>query len=131
MLHLIVRHPPRQPHFLWLKVILVSLLAGILGALIVVGATSGFSNIFPWGNQNGSDVKVASDQKGGNSLDGKSHKYKSVHEMIDDQAPAIVGVINEQRAQNLGDLLQGKSAKAEPTGIGSGVVYEKIMAMPL
>lgn len=117
--------PPRQPHFPWLKVILVSLLAGILGALIVVGATSGFSNIFPWGNQNGSDVKVASDQKGGNSLDGKSHKYKSVHEMINDQAPAIVGVINEQRAQNLGDLLQGKSAKAEPTGIGSGVVYEK------
>lgn len=117
--------PPRKAPFPWLKVILVSLIAGILGALIVVGATGGLSNVLPWGNHNGSEVNVANNQKGGNSLDGKSSKYKSVNEMIKDQAPAIVGVINEQRAQNLGDLLQGKSAKAEPTGIGSGVVYQK------
>ena len=32
--------------------------------------------------------------KGGNVLDGKSDKYKSVNAMIKDVSPAIVGVIN-------------------------------------
>ncbi|ARJ50016.1 S1C family serine protease [Staphylococcus lutrae] len=115
----------RKERFPWLKVILVALIAGILGALLVVGIAGSFSNGFPWSNHNGSDVNVAHNQKGGNTLDGKSTKYKSVNEMINDQAPAIVGVINEQQAQSLDDLLQGKSTKAQPTGVGSGVVYQK------
>lgn len=41
--------------------------------------------------------KVPNNSKGGNVLDGKSDKYKSVNAMIKDVSPAIVGVINMQK----------------------------------
>ena len=39
-------------------------------------------------------------------------------------SPAIVGVINMQKATSFDDLLQGKSTKAQEAGIGSGVIYQ-------
>ncbi|MBA8771552.1 S1C family serine protease [Staphylococcus coagulans] len=117
--------PPRKPKLPWLKIVLISLIAGLLGGLIVFGVAGLFSNGSLFEGHNGSQVNVAKNDNGGNTLDGKSNKYKSVNEMIKDQSPAIVGVINEQQAQSLEDLLRGKSTKAEPTGIGSGVIYQK------
>lgn len=74
----------------------------------------------------GSDVNEASNHNsGGNTLDGKSDKYDSVNQMINDVSPAIVGVINMQKAQNLDDLLKGKSNKSQEAGVGSGVIYQK------
>ncbi|MDN8848730.1 serine protease, partial [Staphylococcus aureus] len=72
-------------------------------------------------NDNGSSVNEASNTgNGGNTLDGKSEKYDSVNQMINDVSPAIVGVINMRKAQNLDDLLKGKSSKAQEAGVGSG-----------
>ncbi|PNZ69650.1 serine protease [Staphylococcus croceilyticus] len=113
---------PRKPKFPWFKTILVALIAGIIGALLVLGVSklmgnSGF-------NDNGSQVQEVSNSKGGNVLDGKSEKYKSVNAMIKDVSPAIVGVINMQKATSLNDLLEGKSTKAQEAGVGSGVIYQ-------
>ncbi|GGG83331.1 serine protease [Staphylococcus pragensis] len=113
---------PRKPKFPWFKTILVALIAGIIGALLVLGVSklmgnSGF-------NDNGGQVQEVSNSKGGNVLDGKSDKYKSVNAMIKDVSPSIVGVINMQKATSLNDLLQGKSTKAQEAGVGSGVIYQ-------
>ncbi len=113
---------PRKPKFPWFKTILVALIAGIIGALLVLGVSklmgnSGF-------NDNGGQVQEVSNSKGRNVLDGKSDKYKSVNAMIKDVSPSIVGVINMQKATSLNDLLQGKSTKAQEAGVGSGVIYQ-------
>ncbi|WP_226386345.1 S1C family serine protease [Staphylococcus sp. Marseille-Q1834] len=113
---------PRKPKFPWFKTILVALIAGIIGALLVLGVSklmgnSGF-------NDNGGQVQEVSNSKGRNVLDGKSDKYKSVNVMIKDVSPSIVGVINMQKATSLNDLLQGKSTKAQEAGVGSGVIYQ-------
>jgi len=111
-----------KPKFPWFKTILVALIAGIIGALLVLGIGKLLDHtIF---NQNGATVNKASNSKGGNQLDGKSDKYSSVHEMIKDVSPAIVGVINMQKSTNLDDLLNGKTSKPEEAGIGSGVIYQ-------
>lgn len=111
-----------KPKFPWFKTILVALIAGIIGALLVLGIGKLLDHtIF---NQNGATVNEASNSKGGNQLDGKSDKYSSVHEMIKDVSPAIVGVINMQKSTNLDDLLNGKTSKPEEAGIGSGVIYQ-------
>ena len=52
----------------------------------------------------GAQVQEANNSKGGNVLDGKSDKYKSVNAMIKDVSPAIVGVINMQKANGLEDF---------------------------
>lgn len=115
---------PRKPKFPWFKTILVALIAGIIGALLVLGASK-MLGMFGL-NDNGSQVQEATNSKGGNVLDGKSEKYKSVNAMIKDVSPAIVGVINMQKATSFNDLLQGKSSsKAEQAGVGSGVIYQK------
>ena len=111
-----------KPKFPWFKTILVALIAGIIGALLVLGIGKLLDHtIF---NQNGATVNEASNSKGGNQLDGKSDKYKSVNAMIKDVSPAIVGVINMQKVTSFDDLLQGKSTKAQEAGIGSGVIYQ-------
>ena len=113
---------PPKPKFPWFRIIIIALLAGIIGALIVLGI-----NRFMNGedsNSGGSQVQQATNDKGGNILDGKSDKYKSVNAMIKDVSPAIVGVINMQKATSFDDLLQGKSSKAQEAGIGSGVIYQ-------
>ncbi|EEQ79050.1 trypsin [Staphylococcus warneri L37603] len=111
-----------KPKFPWFKTILVALIAGIIGALLVLGIGKLLDHtIF---NQNGATVNEASNSKGGNQLYGKSDKYSSVHEMIKEVSPAIVGVINMQKSTNLDDLLNGKTAKPEEAGIGSGVIYQ-------
>ena len=113
-----------KPKFPWFKTVLVALIAGIIGALIVLGIGKVMENTVL--DDNGSTVKEASNNNNaGNSLDGKSDKYDSVNQMITDVSPAIVGVINMQKAQNLDDLLKGKSAKSEEAGVGSGVIYQK------
>lgn len=115
-----------KPKFPWFKTVLVALIAGIIGALIVLGIGKVMENTVL--EDNGSTVKEANNNNNaGNSLDGKSDKYDSVNQMITDVSPAIVGVINMQKAQNLDDLLKGKSAKSEEAGVGSGVIYQKIM----
>ncbi|MCE5033186.1 trypsin-like peptidase domain-containing protein [Staphylococcus cohnii] len=113
-----------KPKFPWFKTVLVALIAGIIGALIVLGIGKLMENTVL--NDNGSTVKEANNNSNaGNSLDGKNDKYDSVNQMITDVSPAIVGVINMQKAQNLDDLLKGKSAKSEEAGVGSGVIYQK------
>lgn len=113
-----------KPKFPWFKTVLVALIAGIIGALIVLGIGKVMENTVL--DDNGSTVKEANNNSNaGNSLDGKSDKYDSVNQMITDVSPAIVGVINMQKAQNLDDLLKGKSAKSEEAGVGSGVIYQK------
>lgn len=113
-----------KPKFPWFKTVLVALIAGIIGALIVLGIGKLMENTVL--NDNGSTVKEANNNSNaGNSLDGKNDKYDSVNQMITDVSPAIVGVINMQKAQNLDDLLKGKSAKSEEADVGSGVIYQK------
>ena len=113
---------PPNPKFPWFRIIIIALIAGIIGALIVLGVNrlmNGYDS-----NSGGSQVQQATNDKGGNVLDGKSDKYKSVNAMIKDVSPAIVGVINMQKATSFDDLLQGKSTKAQEAGIGSGVIYQ-------
>lgn len=110
--------------FPWFKTIIVALVAGIIGALWVLGIGKIMESTGL--NDNGSSVQEASNSSnGGNTLDGKSEKYDSVNQMINDVSPAIVGVINMQKAQNLDSLLKGDSSKSEEAGVGSGVIYQK------
>ncbi|MGW7976118.1 serine protease [Staphylococcus xylosus] len=114
----------QKPKFPWFRTVIVALVAGIIGALIVLGVGKLMETTVL--NDNGSSVNEASNTgNGGNTLDGKSEKYNSVNQMINDVSPAIVGVINMQKAQNLDDLLKGKSSKAQEAGVGSGVIYQK------
>lgn len=113
-----------KPKFPCFKTIIVALVAGIIGALIVLGVGRLMESTVL--DNGGSDVNEASNHNsGGNTLDGKSDKYDSVNQMINDVSPAIVGVINMQKAQNLNDLLKGKSNKSQEAGVGSGVIYQK------
>ncbi|ALM57334.1 S1C family serine protease [Staphylococcus equorum] len=110
--------------FPWFKTIIVALVAGIIGALLVLGIGKIMESTGL--NDNGSSVQEASNSSnGGNTLDGKSEKYDSVNQMINDVSPTIVGVINMQKAQNLDSLLKGDSSKSEEAGVGSGVIYQK------
>ncbi|MEB7674208.1 S1C family serine protease [Staphylococcus equorum] len=110
--------------FPWFKTIIVALVAGIIGALLVLGIGKIMESTGL--NDNGSSVQEASNSSNGsNTLDGKSEKYDSVNQMINDVSPAIVGVINMQKAQNLDSLLKGDSSKSEEAGVGSGVIYQK------
>ncbi|WP_039067089.1 S1C family serine protease [Staphylococcus shinii] len=114
----------QKPKFPWFRTVIVALVAGIIGALIVLGVGKLMETTVL--NDNGSSVNEASNTgNGGNTLDGKSDKYDSVNQMINDVSPSIVGVINMQKAQNLDDLLKGKSSKAQEAGVGSGVIYQK------
>ncbi|MCE4993978.1 serine protease [Staphylococcus xylosus] len=113
-----------KPKFPWFRTVIVALVAGIIGALIVLGVGKLMETTVL--NNNGSSVNEASNTgNAGNTLDGKSEKYDSVNQMINDVSPAIVGVINMQKAQNLDDLLKGKSSKSQEAGVGSGVIYQK------
>lgn len=113
-----------KPKFPWFRTVIVALVAGIIGALIVLGVGKLMETTVL--NNNGSTVNEASNTgNAGNTLDGKSEKYDSVNQMINDVSPAIVGVINMQKAQNLDDLLKGKSSKSQEAGVGSGVIYQK------
>ncbi|MDG0842718.1 S1C family serine protease [Staphylococcus equorum] len=110
--------------FPWFKTIIVALVAGIIGALLVLGIGKIMESTGL--NDSGSSVQEASNNSnGGNTLDGKSEKYDSVNQMINDISPAIVGVINMQKAQDLDSLLKGESSKSEEAGVGSGVIYQK------
>ncbi|WP_145436785.1 S1C family serine protease [Staphylococcus hominis] len=113
---------PPKPKFPWFRIIIIALIAGIIGALIVLGVNRLMNG--DDSNSGESQVQQATNDKGGNVLDGKSDKYKSVNAMIKDVSPAIVGVINMQKATSFDDLLQGKSTKAQEAGIGSGVIYQ-------
>ncbi len=113
-----------KPKFPWFKTMVVALIAGIIGALIVLGVGKFMEHTVL--DDDGSSVKETSNStNGGNTLDGKSEKYDSVNQMINDVSPAIVGVINMQKAQNLDALLKGKSSKSQEAGVGSGVIYQK------
>lgn len=117
------RNSSQKRHtFPWIKTIIVAIIAGIIGALLVLGIgkllnKNGFNN-------EGATVHQVSNSHGGNQLDGKSNQYKSVHDMIKDVSPAIVGVINMQKSTNLDDLFNGKASKSKEAGIGSGVIYQ-------
>ena len=96
---------PPKPKFPWFRIIIIALIAGIIGALIVLGVNRLMNG--DDSNSSGSQVQQATNDKGGNVLDGKSDKYKSVNAMIKDVSPAIVGVINMQKVTSFDDLLQG------------------------
>lgn len=109
--------------FPWFKTIVVALIAGIIGAMIVLGVGKLLNNTDS--ERSGSSVQETTHSKGGNTLDGKNDQRTSVNKMINDVSPSIVGVINMQKTQNLNDLLEGKSSKSQQAGVGSGVIYEK------
>jgi len=111
-----------KPRFPLFKTIVIAIVAGIIGALIVLGIGKALNHTSL--NQNGSQVQEATNSKGGNRLDGKSEKYNSVNQMIKDVSPSIVGVINMQKASSIDDLLRGKSTKSQEAGVGSGVIYQ-------
>ncbi|HLR19880.1 MAG TPA: S1C family serine protease [Staphylococcus sp.] len=114
----------KRTKFPWFKTIIVALVAGIIGALLVLGIGKIIESTIL--NDNGSSVQEATNSSnGGNTLDGKSEKYDSVNQMINDVSPAIVGVINMQKAQNLDSLLKGETSKSKEAGVGSGVIYQK------
>ncbi|WP_418128754.1 S1C family serine protease [Staphylococcus sp. HKU1] len=113
-----------KSRFPWLKTIIVALIAGIIGALLVLGVGKIIDRTMS--NKDAGKVQETTNTKsGGNTLDGKSDKYDSVNQMINDVSPAIVGVINMQKAEGLDDLLKGKSSKSKEAGVGSGVIYQK------
>lgn len=118
------RRPQKRQSFPWIRVILIALVSGIIGALLVFGVFK-IAGMLSNATNSGSQVHQAATNKGGNVLDGKSTKYKSVNEMLTDVSPSIVGVINMQKAQSLDDFFNGKAGKSEEAGIGSGVIYQK------
>ena len=73
---------PPKPKFPWFRIIIIALIAGIIGALIVLGVNRLMNG--DDSNSGGSQVQQATNDKGGNVLDGKSDKYKSVNAMIKD-----------------------------------------------
>ena len=81
----------KKPKFPWFKTIIVALIAGIIGALLVLGIGKVLNHTVL--NHDGASVQEVSNSKGGNQLDGKSDKYKSVHDMIKDVSPAIVELL--------------------------------------
>lgn len=93
----------RKPKFPWFKTVIVALIAGIIGALLVLGIGKVLSSTIL--NKDGSTVQTTN-TKGGNQLDSQSKKFGSVHEMIKSVSPAIVGVINMQKASSVDDLLK-------------------------
>ncbi len=111
----------RRPKFPWFKTVIVALIAGIIGALLVLGIGKVLNSTIL--NKDGSTVQTTNN-KGGNQLDGQSKKFGTVHEMIKSVSPTIVGVINMQKASSVDDLLKGKSSKPSEAGVGSGVIYQ-------
>ncbi|MCS5350038.1 S1C family serine protease [Staphylococcus aureus] len=111
----------RKPKFPWFRTVIIALVAGIIGALLVLGIGKVLSSTIL--NKDGSTVQTTN-TKGGNQLDSQSKKFGSVHEMIKSVSPAIVGVINMQKASSVDDLLKGKSSKPSEAGVGSGVIYQ-------
>ncbi len=111
----------RKPKFPWFRTVIIALVAGIIGALLVLGIGKVLSSTIL--NKDGSTVQTTN-TKGGNQLDNQSKKFGSVHDMIKSVSPAIVGVINMQKASSVDDLLKGKSSKPSEAGVGSGVIYQ-------
>ncbi|QLK86268.1 S1C family serine protease [Staphylococcus sp. 17KM0847] len=109
----------------WLRIIIIAIIAGLIGGMLALAIFGGYSKLTNSNGSSGADVNVSKQSKGGNLLDNQSTSYKSVNAMIQDKAPSIVGVINEQKAESLADLLQGKSTESETSGIGSGVIYQR------
>lgn len=116
--------PSPRNRFPWFRVVLIALLSGIIGALLVLGAVKLGGMLTNHANE-GSQVNESTQTKGGNVLDGKSEKYKTVNQMLNDVSPTIVGVINMQKAQSLEDFFNGSAGKSQEAGIGSGVIYQK------
>lgn len=116
--------PSPRNRFPWFRVVLIALLSGIIGALLVLGAVKLGGILTNHANQ-GAQVNESTQTKGGNVLDGKSDKYKTVNQMLNDVSPTIVGVINMQKAQSLEDFFNGSAGKSQEAGIGSGVIYQK------
>ncbi|AYU55489.1 S1C family serine protease [Staphylococcus debuckii] len=116
--------PSPRNRFPWFRVVLIALLSGIIGALLVLGAVKLGGMLTNHANQ-GAQVNESKQTKGGNVLDGKSDKYKTVNQMLNDVSPTIVGVINMQKAQSLEDFFNGSAGKSQEAGIGSGVIYQK------
>ena len=77
-----------KPKFPWFKTIIVALIAGIIGAMIVLGIGKLLNNT--GSEHNGSSVQEASNSKGGNTLDGKNDQHSSINKMINDVSPSIV-----------------------------------------
>lgn len=69
----------RRPKFPWFKTVIVALIAGIIGALLVLGIGKVLNSTIL--NKDGSTVQTTNN-KGGNQLDGQSKKFGTVHEMI-------------------------------------------------
>ncbi|MEL0538674.1 S1C family serine protease [Staphylococcus debuckii] len=116
--------PSPRNRFPWFRVVLIAFLSGIIGALLVLGAVKLGGMLTNHANE-GAQVNESKQTKGGNVLDGKSDKYKTVNQMLNDVSPTIVGVINMQKAQSLEDFFNGSAGKSQEAGIGSGVIYQK------
>lgn len=97
-----------------------TLLAGVLGGAITLGATQ--LPFFHNGQNEAANVTtVDSSQTSKVSTKGTS----SLSDMIDNVSPAIVGVINMQKADlNNPFSSSASSSTEEETGTGSGVIYQ-------
>lgn len=113
----------------WYQSCLIPFLAGILGAVLILGLFIGGSKIVEFVGSHNDDAnitKAPANEKGGNVKDNQSQN-KSVSKMIDNVSPSIVGVINKQKSSGIESFFGGQSAgdeEAEETGTGTGVIYQ-------
>lgn len=116
------------------KSFLLPLLAGIIGALLVLGAYMLFTGTDDAGNDTAeTDEETASEEESNQNLSEVKEQLKeeNADKVITDTTaavqkakPAVVSVINMQRIQSIIPGINNTSDEAEEAGSGSGVIYK-------
>jgi serine protease Do len=116
------------------KSFLLPLLAGIIGALLVLGAYMLFTGTDDAGNDTAeTDEETASEEESNQNLSEVKDQLKeeNADKVITDTTaavqkakPAVVSVINMQRIQSIIPGINNTSDEAEEAGSGSGVIYK-------
>jgi len=95
-----------------------ALLGGVLGSVLTIGAMQ-----LPFlQDDNGGTVPVTNDSKDSYNVT-KTANNESLADIIDNISPAIVGVINMQKADINNPFAPAQNSEQE-TGTGSGVIYQ-------
>ncbi|TDM07649.1 S1C family serine protease [Macrococcus lamae] len=97
-----------------------ALLGGVLGSVLTVGAMQ--LPLLDQHNDNAGTVTTVNDSKDSYNVS-KTSNQKNLADMIDQISPAIVGVINMQKADSSNPFAPAQS-KEQETGTGSGVIYQ-------
>lgn len=116
------------------KSFLLPLLAGIIGALLVLGAYMLFTGTDDAGNDTAeTEEETASEEESNQNLSEVKEQLKeeNADKVITDTTaavqkakPAVVSVINMQRIQSIIPGINNTSDEAEEAGSGSGVIYK-------